>query len=323
MPLLIGLLVAHRRRAHHGVRQHQGMGRAVARALERAGFRVGVLSGDVPQKKRETPARAVPERPSWRSWSPPTSPRAACTSTASATSSTSTCRSTPKTTCTASAVPRVWAPRATRSASPANVYAQGLPDIEAFIEQKIPVEPVTRELLIALPRPERAPIAADDEDTGESVSQIFREARAEAEASGRGRSGSRSGPGGASSGPRSRTAARRDDAPRRERKPATPAPHREPAAVAPAAPVPVAAVAATDPAAAPRKRRRRPRGGRGGADATATGTPGSNGNASSNRNERAAGGGGKQPVETAPVGLLKRIASGLRRLVKRPPSRSH
>ncbi len=35
-------------------------------------------------------------------------------------------------------------------------YAQGLPDIEAYIEQKIPVEPVTAELLTALPRAPRA-----------------------------------------------------------------------------------------------------------------------------------------------------------------------
>ena len=53
IPLLIGLL-AQRGRADDGVRQHQGVRRRVARALERAGYRVGVLSGDVPQKKRES-----------------------------------------------------------------------------------------------------------------------------------------------------------------------------------------------------------------------------------------------------------------------------
>jgi hypothetical protein len=55
-------------------------------------------------------ARALPARASWRCWSPPTSPRAACTSRTSATCSTTTCRRTPRTTCTASAAPRARAP---------------------------------------------------------------------------------------------------------------------------------------------------------------------------------------------------------------------
>src|SRR3546814_12753115 len=58
------------------------------------------------------------------------------------------------------------------------IYAQGLPDIEAFIEQKIPVEPVTADLLVQMPRAERAPLA-EGEEASESVSQIFREARAD------------------------------------------------------------------------------------------------------------------------------------------------
>jgi hypothetical protein len=39
-------------------------------------------------------------------------------------------------------------------------YAQGLPDIEAFIEQKIPVQPVTADLLVALPRKPREGVEA-------------------------------------------------------------------------------------------------------------------------------------------------------------------
>jgi ATP-dependent RNA helicase RhlB len=85
-------------------------------------------------------------------------------------------------------------------------YAQGLPAIEAFIEQSIPVEPMTNELLTAIPRPVRAPVVGADGEPVESIADIFREARAEAEASGRGRGGPGAGarrPGGGSgSGPR-------------------------------------------------------------------------------------------------------------------------
>ncbi|KAG0758105.1 hypothetical protein G6F22_019739 [Rhizopus arrhizus] len=76
----------------------------------------------------------------------------------------------------------------------------GLPDIEAYSEQKIPSEPVTKELLTPLPRPERpAPAAGEEGEENESVGQIFREARearaAEEERRGGGRSGGRSGGG--------------------------------------------------------------------------------------------------------------------------------
>jgi ATP-dependent RNA helicase RhlB len=80
-------------------------------------------------------------------------------------------------------------------------YAQGLPAIEAFIEQSIPVEPMTNDMLTAIPRAPRANVIGADGEPVESISDIFREARAEAEASGRGRGG----PGGGRSagGPRS------------------------------------------------------------------------------------------------------------------------
>jgi ATP-dependent RNA helicase RhlB len=68
-------------------------------------------------------------------------------------------------------------------------YAQGLPAIEAYIEQSIPVEPMTNEMLTAIPRTPRAPLQGEDGEPVESISDIFREARAEAEASGRGRGG--------------------------------------------------------------------------------------------------------------------------------------
>jgi ATP-dependent RNA helicase RhlB len=148
------------------------------------------------------------------------------------------------------------------------IYAQSLPDIEAYIEQKLPVESVTAELLTALPRPPRAaPQPGDevDEDAGESIGTIFKEAReqriADEQRRGGGRSGG-SGSGRSGSGPsrpRSGSAGATGD-----RGPRPPRPPRSenlaasvPAAAAPAVnagPVPAAATDATRP---PRKRRRR------------------------------------------------------------------
>src|SRR3546814_20148145 len=55
-------------------------------------------------------------------------------------------------------------------------YAQSLPDIESYIEQKIPVEPITSDLLTALPRKPREGVEANAEE-GESIGEIFKEAR--------------------------------------------------------------------------------------------------------------------------------------------------
>ncbi len=156
-------------------------------------------------------------------------------------------------------------------------YAMSLPDIEAYIEQKIPSEPVTRELMTALPRPERErPAAAEGEDgdSDDSLSTIFREAR-EARAaddskrgSGRSGGGGRSGPGGRSSGPRPggpRSSSSGSGSGSGERRERTPRPPREgdavpkPAVAQVAAAVPVANTAEGE--RGPRKPRRR-RGGK-------------------------------------------------------------
>ncbi|WP_016849349.1 ATP-dependent RNA helicase RhlB, partial [Xanthomonas citri] len=82
-------------------------------------------------------------------------------------------------------------------------YAMSLPDIEAYIEQKIPVEPVTSELLTPLPRAPRVPVEgeeADDDAAGDSVGTIFREAREQRAAEEQRRGGGRGGPGGSRSG---------------------------------------------------------------------------------------------------------------------------
>ncbi|WP_434983191.1 ATP-dependent RNA helicase RhlB [Xanthomonas arboricola] len=147
-------------------------------------------------------------------------------------------------------------------------YAMSLPDIEAYIEQKIPVEPVTSELLTPLPRTARVPVEGEeaDEDAGDSVGTIFREAREQRAAEEQRRGGGRSGPGGASrsgSGGGRRDGGSADGKPRPRRKPRVEG--EAPAAAVPAE-TPVVAAAASveapstivaDAERAPRKRRRR------------------------------------------------------------------
>ncbi|MCC4601099.1 ATP-dependent RNA helicase RhlB [Xanthomonas melonis] len=143
-------------------------------------------------------------------------------------------------------------------------YAMSLPDIEAYIEQKIPVEPVTSELLTPLPRAPRTPVEGEDADSeGESVGTIFREAREQRAADEARRGGGRSGPGGGSrSGGGRRDGGSADGKPRPRRKPRV----EGQAAVSPAATVAPAVAAAAEQAPstvvadserAPRKRRRR------------------------------------------------------------------
>jgi len=126
------------------------------------------------------------------------------------------------------------------------MYAQGLPDIEAYIEQKIPTEPVTAELLVALPRTPRAHVPSVEGEENDSISSIYKEVR---EAAANSKTGSKPGarkPGGPNkSGPSRSSSARPGDKPRspssndgkprthapndgKPRPPRTPRPPREP-----------------------------------------------------------------------------------------------
>ena len=173
----------------------------VARALERAGYRVGVLSGDVPQKKRESLLNRFQKGQLEILVATDVAARGLHID----------------------GIKYVYnydlpfdaedyvhrIGRTARLGEEGDAisfacerYAMGLPDIEAYINQKIPVEAVTAELLTALPRPERARVEGDEE--GESVGAIFREAReakaAEEERRGGGRRSG--GPGGRRDGER-------------------------------------------------------------------------------------------------------------------------
>ena len=178
----------------------------VGRALEKAGYRVGVLSGDVPQKKRQSLLAKFQRAELEILVATDVAARGLHID----------------------AVSHVYnfdlpfdaedyVHRIGRTARlglegdaisfACEIYAQSLPEIEAYIEQKIPVEAVTLQLLQPVPRIVRAHVANADGEVNESIADIFREARAEALATGRGPktgSGRRSGAGDSSrSGPRS------------------------------------------------------------------------------------------------------------------------
>ena len=232
-------------------------------------------------------------------------------------------------------------------------YAQSLPEIEAFIEQKIPVAAVESDLLIAKQLPTRAAAVAGEE-AGESVSQIFREVR-EAQAAEAGRHGSSSGHGGRGaggsrsgvghgSGSRSGAARAGDGRGRSESHQGSrsaPARINHEAAIA-APPMHELSkpafvdVAAKSPAAAARKRRRR-RGGRSvdgasgvSVDSAAQGSP----QATAVQRDSARHAPPKPAREPKPVAamtaatqakpsLMGRIKQGLRKLTTRQPSGRH
>lgn len=243
----------------------------VARSLEKAGYRVGVLSGDVPQKKRESLLNRFQKGQLEILVATDVAARGLHID----------------------GIKYVYnydlpfdaedyvhrIGRTARLGEEGDAisfacerYAMGLPDIEAYIEQKIPSEPVTKELLTPLPRPERpAPAAGEEGEDNESVGQIFREARearaAEEERRGGGRSGGRSGGGRGERRDGERSGERRSRGPRKprvegEQSAAVPAEGAEGAAAqAPRPPRPPRAEGAPEGAVdgehKPRKRRRR------------------------------------------------------------------
>lgn len=256
LPLLIGLLSRSEGARTMVFVNTKVFVERVARALERAGYRVGVLSGDVPQKKRESLLNRFQKGQLEILVATDVAARGLHID----------------------GIKYVYnydlpfdaedyvhrIGRTARLGEEGDAisfacerYAMSLPDIEAYIEQKIPVEAVTTELMTALPRPERAPLPEGEE--GESVGAIFREAREQKAADEARRGGGRTG-----SKPGERRGERSGDGkPRGPRKPrvegapanaeGTPKPPRPAAEGAPNA----TNSPAVEGVRAPRKRRRR------------------------------------------------------------------
>jgi ATP-dependent RNA helicase RhlB len=142
-----------------------------------------------------------------------------------------------------------------------DLYAMGLPDIEAYIDQKIPTAAVEPALLVVPPPKPRAPgaVTADEDDADDDARNT---AGPPPKSAGDSRRGGRSG-----ERPRSRSGSSGSAGERRgeSRPPRAPRPPRETVEQPAAAAVPVAAAPEPTPstdAAAPAKKRRR-RGGRG------------------------------------------------------------
>ena len=333
IPLLIGLLSRSESARTMIFVNTKAWVEKVARGLERAGFRVGVISGDVPQKKRESLLNRFKRGDLELLVATDVAARGLHIE----------------------AVSHVYnfdlpfdaedyvhrIGRTARLGAEGDAisfacerYAQSLPEIEAFIEQKIPVGQVDLELLTAIPRAPRAAVQAiDGEEPAESVSQIFREVReaqkAEAERGGgrgnssRGGSSSHGGPsrsGSSSHGGPSRSGSashggRSGSSPSGRSSSPRPAPQHEHAAAVVAAPKPSAAT--TDGAPSTRKPRRH-RGGRGRGAGEQTAMP----------EARVAHAGtaatpAKSATTPAKPSLLGKIKQGLKKLVKRPPRSGH
>ncbi len=310
LPLLIGLLSRSEGARTMVFVNTKAFVERVARALERAGYRVGVLSGDVPQKKRESLLKKFQAGQLELLVATDVAARGLHIDGVSHVYNYDLPFDAEDYVHRIGRTARLGAEGDAISFA-CERYAMSLPDIEAFIEQKIPSEPVTRELMTALPRKPREGVEARPED-GESIGEIFKEVREARAVEDAKRGGGRSGGGGRGerSGPRSgaRTAGTDSRGPRPPRAEGD-APRPAPVSTAPA-------VAAMSPAVAaegerPERKRRRRRDGKRLDTAEAIGLAAT-------------------PATTAPPAsaadapsLLSRIGRGLKSLVTRAPRSQH
>nr|MDQ3057823.1 ATP-dependent RNA helicase RhlB [Pseudomonadota bacterium] len=155
LPLLLGLLSRSEGARTMVFVNTKAFVERVARALERAGYRVGVLSGDVPQKKRESLLRKFQAGQLEILVATDVAARGLHIDGVSHVYNYDLPFDAEDYVHRIGRTARLGAEGDAISFA-CERYAQGLPDIEAFIEQKIASEPVTSELLIALPRTPRA-----------------------------------------------------------------------------------------------------------------------------------------------------------------------
>src|SRR5690606_27584252 len=258
LPLLLGLLSRTEGTRTMVFVNTKAFVERVARALERAGYKVGVLSGDVPQKKRETLLARFQKGQLEILVATDVAARGLHIDGVSHVYNYDLPFDAEDYVHRIGRTARLGAEGDAISFA-CERYAISLPDIEAYIEQKIPVEPVTPDLLVAQPRKPRA--AAADDEGGESVSDIFREAREQRAADEERRGGGRKAGGSGSGGSR-------DSRGRGPRKPRAAGAGKQEATAVAASAAPTAAASASTAATpavegerAPRKRRRR-RGGK-------------------------------------------------------------
>ncbi len=216
LPLLIGLLSRTEANRTMVFVNTKAWVEKVARALERAHYRVGVLSGDVPQKKRQSLLAKFQRGELEILVATDVAARGLHIDNVSHVYNFDLPFEAEDYVHRIGRTARLGAEGDAISFA-CEIYAQGLPAIEAYIEQKIPVEPVTTDALTAIPRAPRERVLGPDGEKEESIADIFREARAELEASGRGpKKGGSGGRGGPGSGPRRESGSSSSRGPRRE-----------------------------------------------------------------------------------------------------------
>src|SRR5918993_368783 len=185
LPLLIGLLSRTEANRTMVFVNTKAWVERVARALEKAHYRVGVLSGDVPQKKRQSLLAKFQRGDLEILVATDVAARGLHIDGVSHVYNFDLPFEAEDYVHRIGRTARLGAEGDAISFA-CERYAQGLPAIEAFIEQSIPVEPMTNDMLTAIARTPRAPVANADGEVNESIADIFREPRAEALATGRG-----------------------------------------------------------------------------------------------------------------------------------------
>lgn len=328
IPLLLGLLSRSEGARTMVFVNTKAFVERVARALEKGGYRVGVLSGDVPQKKRETLLNKFQKGQLEILVATDVAARGLHIDGVSHVYNYDLPFDAEDYVHRIGRTARLGAEGDAISFA-CERYAMSLPDIESYIEQKLPVAAVEADLLVAIPRPPRE-VPEGTEGEQESIGAIFKEAReqraADEERRGGGRKGAggggrRSGGRGEGRGEGRRSEGGRDGAPRGERKPRAAADEAAPAQ--PQAQASSQPAAAADAERAPRKRRRR-RGGRRieGAEAT-TSAPAA---AAPQKSRQPTQVHAQKPVAKADgdkLGLLHRIGRGLKSLISRTPRSQH
>lgn len=324
LPLLLGLLSRSEGARTMVFVNTKAFVERVARSLERSGYRVGVLSGDVPQKKRETLLNKFQKGQLEILVATDVAARGLHIDGVSHVYNYDLPFDAEDYVHRIGRTARLGAEGDAISFA-CERYAMSLPDIEAYIEQKIPVQTVTPDLLIALPRTPRAKVEGEEE---ESIGTIFKEAREQRDADEQRRGGGRTGSGSSRSGSGSGSGrgpsrsgpggeARRERGPRPPRKPDA-APRPEPAAV-----TAVAAAAPEEGARAPRKPRRRRGGRRVEGGETAAQNVNNNARAQSKPATNKTASPKTASSDQSSGSLLSRIGQGLKKLVTRAPRTQH
>jgi ATP-dependent RNA helicase RhlB len=295
----------------------------VARALEKAGFRVGVLSGDVPQQKREKLLSRFQRGELEILVATDVAARGLHIVGVSHVFNFDLPFDAEDYVHRIGRTARLGAEGDAISFA-CELYAPSLPDIEAYIEQRIPVEPISPELLEAIARPDRPAAPA-----GESIAEVFAEVRAAKAAEDQARGGKSKGPGGgrgeSSRGPRGARPAGSARPPRGDRPPRDPAARTASApavtAVETARPTPAApAVAHATGAELPSgdaERSRKPRRRRRGKRVDETGTHGASASAAT----ATVAAPDAAPRHAHEESFLARLKTRLRTIINRLPGR--